>query len=279
MQFKQFVALIPILLGTSTVAADTTKFQFSATKIHKLTGGAETKSALFPNCWVYCFWARTHDGSLEYVHFDNSPSQTDASGLCGYDCQKDAPYFVYFSGRQLTNEQIDFIRARGDSRLIKLLATESQPSSSHFQVEQTDGSLAASLKYSLPLWLTHLHKVEDAIGAADNKVVLTKVRKLFYDGTYWPVLIPRNVDPLITFDRMTGAITNEINVDLCHAVSRTYELSNNTTYVVQSGQRQMESRFDFVSLRDGSVIHNSIPACMETQTFRRHNLRIWRRTE
>lgn len=271
------LCLISISLFSTVSQAEDTTCAFTAKKINSLSGAVNTDARPFNECRVYVFWASGTGANRVYHHFNNSPAVTDASGVCDYKFAKDATYYLYFSGKDLSANEVAKLKSDRSSLLIPLLVSESQPASSKFATKISNGKLLCELAFSLPLYISRLQKIEAKLSATSSKDILTKVRKLSYNDAKWDQLIPRqNIEPFFKYDESTGAITAaEIPVPMAESVSYTYKRATtggnvdpNKFYLDGAGDRLKTEIFDYVSASDGSSIQiGHVLTGIESQLF------------
>jgi hypothetical protein len=214
-----------------------------------------SRSHPFSDCRIYFFLRKDANGIVTYDHHPKSPGKTDSAGNCDFVFNLGETYYLYFSGVELKPDAIAALATK-EALLIRFLAAKTQPTESKFAVSSTSGRLNAELKYSLPLWITRLQKFEAAYGQDGNKT-LSAVRQLVYFGKSWAALVPSPVSPLIEFDPSSGNITKGMEfVATTEPIAYFYKKSgvSSDTYELKEGKRQLESRFDFVSLPDSTLV-------------------------
>lgn len=213
------------------------------------------KAHPFSDCRVYCFVRKEVDRTTTYEPHPKSPGTTDSTGKCDFPFTLGETYYLYFSGVELKPDAISTL-AKKDALLIRFLVAKTQPTDSKFVVTSSPGKMNAELKYSLPLWIARLHKFEAAYGQ-DGKKTLSAIRLLAYSGKSWAALVPPPVSPLIEFDPNSGKITKGKDlVATTESIAYVYtkSLTSPDTYQLQEGQRHIETRFDFVSLPDSTLV-------------------------
>ena len=247
-----FAALGQILI--STASGETVNCTFSADQIVSLSE-SEVEQSPFRNCWVYIF-SKDETDTLQMV--PSAPARTNEEGECDFEFDECTLYKLYFSGKPLTADEVSYVLQHGSKLLIPFRAS-TEEDNSDFNVYQHDGNLKVNLQHSLPLWITHLHRVEEHLNqtsrnAITSAQVTSKVRKLFEDGGYWRFAAPGSTSPMIDFNSITGEIeVQEVPVELCERVSRAYSRSG-SQFVLRDGERIIVKRFDLVTLKGGVVV-------------------------
>jgi hypothetical protein len=178
--------------------------------------------------------------------------------LSNYDFEVEKTYYLYFSGRQLSDEQIKRVQQNGSDFLARFYVKENHNQTA-FRVKRESEALRVTMLYSLPLWIVHLQRLEfelNSSGEMQSPVVLSKVRQLFYTDFFWDILVPTDTKPIFSFDRRSGAISmnDAVSLSSCEAVSNTYLRDGMTFKLDGDGDRTKTERFDFVSLKNRQLI-------------------------
>ena len=245
------VAFLALALGLNAVSGETIEFSFHALR-HTTLDETQLIAAPFPECWVYLF-EQTSDDDEVFEQLTASPARTDANGTCAFSFEEDRQYWLYFSGKPLSEAEIAYVKANNVEVLIPFAASIVQSRNADFEVVTARGQRLAILDFSFPLWLTHFHKLEAELRSRYPDIteveILTKCRKLFDRGGYWQYLLPSNTKHMVEFNAESGAITrHDVPLALTENVARAYRRSAGA-YELLDGRRQVVSRFDIVSLR------------------------------
>ena len=232
----------------------------------------------FAGLQLHLFYQETNKETKkkEFATYPSSPLMTDAQGAVeGYKYfTRDATYFGYFAGRELSAKELEGLQGAGPSQLFKFVLTDGW-SGSACEVKAQGDSFQITLNASLPLWLARLQTVEAANAKAvasgakhDHFRSLTQVRKLMYGkdtatnvlvGSPWDLVIDRGgIGELYDWDSGTGKVSSLLvpfNVleDLSFRYQRDAEDSSRLR-VTEGGARCRVQRSDHVLLEDGTVV-------------------------
>lgn len=253
------IAIAMFLCGSQVARAQDYQCEFHCYKMQGKSGGASFHEKTLSDCWVYFFWAKGQGDKREYKHFAQSPQKTGSDGFCSFKFKKEATYFLYFSGKELSKEELKKLATKSSHRLIKFVASAKQPSKSLFAVTVSDKTLRVVLNHSLPLWIALLQKVEAKVGADKPADVLTKTRKLFYDDANWDLLVSRgSVERMLDYDRKSGKILrHDLPMAVIEGISFVCKrvAGKDDHFKMDSDQERLYlERHDFVSLSDGTIL-------------------------
>lgn len=187
------------------------------------------------SCSVYLFYAKGEGKGRVYLDerdtFKKNKKEgkafatLDESGKLDIKLAKGATYYCYFAGRELTKQELTELKGGRSALLIRVMAAEE-----------------IKINQSFFWWIALLQRVEEKIGA-DALEVLTKVRKLYYDGGNWNRLITRErIEPIRELQGETlswrPGWSDSKDQRVVNALARRYE------------GRDIKDRHDYVVLPD-----------------------------
>ncbi len=259
-----FLFLILFFASNQCDALEEVFCSFSATQMVEFNPDVDSSigEKPFADVLVYVFKKTDGTGGFKLIH--DGPNKTDDTGKCDFKFTVNEKYYLYFSGRTLGNNELTELEEHGDLLTIELLISIEQPVESQFVAKENSGDLSMKLKYSLPLWITHLQKLEAELVDGDDeesilatKNLVSQIRMLFFAADErWQTIIRPEATDLVAFDSSTGDISSpsEPLLLLCEAISFKYS-RRELAYVLDAQQRRtLEERFDFVSMPDESII-------------------------
>lgn len=216
----------------------------------------------FSDCWIYVFLK--DEDTFRLVSRSEEPTDS-MGGDEDLEFSEGEKYFVYFSGIELKEDSDEIMRLQenGSNLLVPMLVLEDQPLHSHFVVSQEDEQLVFKLKYSLPLWIAQLQKLQESVAPPigeeegdeedpileHKKNLVSQLRILFHDDVRWRGLITTEAEKPIEFDQDSGEITRGAEVARWfEALSYSYKRSEENRYELdENGKRKRVERFDLVT--------------------------------
>ena len=206
----------------------------------------------FDDCWVYVFRLEKNAKNETLAsQVAGSPARTDVNGRCSFEFLAGAPYYFYFAGKQLSNKQEERIRLGYQKFLYRAEIGLDQSGQSDFSAE-LGNEVVLTLNYSLPLWMTVVHKLEERLVKVEaekitksiespteltlvpkvekkisdhefSKRFIGQLRRLYFDSFEWDLLIANDRLYAYSFDPETGRVLDRSGVfDICQELGPKY---------------------------------------------------------
>ena len=231
--------------------SETTKCVFIAERLinSELEPGYVSAEVPFADCWVYIF--RLEKGKDEQTFakpVEPGPAKTDENGLCSFEFLQGAPYYVYFAGELLNEDQQKRILREYEDYLYRVEIGGEQSEQSDFRA-QTGERLKLKIKYSMAHWLVLIQKLEKRVQmfkasnitikvdhqkkpvdkepslnkSNSTKEFISQLRMLYFVGPEWSQLIPTDTRPLYSYDNKTGRVMDRSGVfEICQLLGPKY---------------------------------------------------------